>query len=116
MLMTDGIYSITFRGATDWGLGMLVLRSGRLTGADVGGVLYDGRYHEQAGSLIIEAELTVPPGATMVQGVPARPQTYKVPFTALVPQTAIREGTPILINMPPGPVNVIIKFLRALED
>jgi hypothetical protein len=87
--MMDGIYSITFRGATDWGLGMLVLRSGQLTGADVGGVLYDGRYHEQAGSLIIEAELTVPPGATLVQGIPARPQTYKVPFTALVPQTAI---------------------------
>jgi hypothetical protein len=56
--MMDGIYSITFRGATDWGLGMLVLRSGQLTGADVGGVLYDGRYHEQAGSLIIEAELS----------------------------------------------------------
>jgi hypothetical protein len=112
----DGIYSITFRGATAWGLGMLLLRYGRLTGADVGGVRYDGTYSVQDGALNIDAVLTVPPGATLVQGVPARPQAYSVPFKAKVPRAAIEQGEAVLINMPPGPVNVIVKLLRGLED
>lgn len=112
----DGIYSITFRGATDWGLGLLLLRSGRLTGVDTGTVRYDGTYSVEGGMLNIDAVLTVPPGATLVQGVPARPQTYGVPFKAKIPQTAIVQGKPVLIHMPPGPVNVIVKFLRGLED
>ena len=62
----DGIYSITFRGASDWGMGLLLLRSGRLTGADTGGVLYDGTYQDANGVVTINAELTVPPGSTLV--------------------------------------------------
>ena len=49
----DGIYSITFRGATDWGVGMLLLRSGRIVGADVSGVLYDGTYRNEHGMIAI---------------------------------------------------------------
>jgi hypothetical protein len=114
-LMMDGLYAMTFRGATDWGMGMLLLQKGRLTGADVAGVLYDGSYSVDDHYLIVTAELTVPPGATLVQGAPARPQLYKVPFNARIPQAAIAHGQPVLINMPPGPVNVIIKYLRGLE-
>jgi hypothetical protein len=29
----EGIYSIAFRGASDWGMGVLLFRAGRLTGA-----------------------------------------------------------------------------------
>jgi hypothetical protein len=112
----DGIYSITFRGATDWGMGLLLLRKGRLTGADIGGVRYDGTYTVQGANLTISADLTVPPGATLVQGVPARAQPYTVPFMAKISQQAIEHGTPVLISMPPGPVNVIVKFLRGLEE
>jgi hypothetical protein len=112
----EGIYSITFRGATGWGLGMLLLRGGRLTGADIGGIRYDGSYSVQSNELNIDAVLTVPPGATLVQGVPPRPQAYEVPFKARVPQASVEEGKAVLVNMPPGPVNVIVKFLRSLED
>ncbi|SRR5713226_4193983 len=112
----DGIYSITFRGAIDWGMGMLLLRSGRIVGADVSGVLYDGIFRNHQGMISVNVEMTVPPGATLVQGGPARPQPYKVPFAATLPERALRDGTPVLIQMPPGPVNVIFKFLRALED
>src|SRR6476661_2868288 len=38
----DGIYSVTFRGAVDWGVGMLLLLHGRIVGADVAGILFDG--------------------------------------------------------------------------
>lgn len=107
---------MTFRGATTWGMGMLLLQRGRLTGADIAGVLYDGTYRNEGGALVVDAELTVPPGASLVQGVPARPQLYRVPFKAHVPQAAIVEGQAVLIDMAPGPVNVIFKFLRAVES
>jgi hypothetical protein len=63
----DGIYSVTFRGAVDWGVGMLLLRQGRIVGADVAGVLFDGTYRDINDALAVEVEMTVPPGATLVQ-------------------------------------------------
>lgn len=111
----EGIYSITFRGAADWGIGMLLLRAGRLTGADSGGVLYDGTYQDTNGVVNVTAEMTVPPGSTLVQGIPARPVAYKVPFNAQVPRQSLLNGHPVLIQLPPGPVNVIFKFLRGLD-
>jgi hypothetical protein len=41
-VMVDGIYSLTYRGAVDWGIGMLVMQRGIIVGSDAGGVLYDG--------------------------------------------------------------------------
>lgn len=49
--MIDGIYQITFRGAADWGIGILHLKDRVITGADVGGVLYDGAYSGQGEKL-----------------------------------------------------------------
>ena len=41
--MKEGFYSITFAGAGgDFGSGVLVLDTGAVIGADVGGVRYDG--------------------------------------------------------------------------
>jgi hypothetical protein len=60
--MLDGIYSITFRGRADWGMG---IQRGVVTGADVGGVLYDGRYVENGPDLQLDLTLTVPPGGTL---------------------------------------------------
>jgi len=112
----DGIYSVTFRGAVDWGVGMLLLRRGSIVGADVSGVLFDGVYRDVDGALKVEVVMTVPPGATLVQGTLPKSQPYKVDFKATIPRDAIRLGTPVLIYMPPGPVNVIFKFLRPVED
>jgi hypothetical protein len=113
--MENGIYSITFRGAADWGMGLLVFLNGVVTGADSGGVTYDGRYTNEAGFTNAQITMTVPPGAVLVQGSRAQPTTYQVPFAARVPHESVRLGTPILLELPPGPVNVIFKKLRALS-
>jgi hypothetical protein len=112
----DGIYLITFRGAVDWGVGILLFRAGRIVGADASGVLYDGTYQNAHGKITIKAAMTVPPGATLVQGSPPRPQHYTIEFEAVLRDSALQDGAPVLIQMPPGPVNVIFKFLRAVED
>ena len=111
----EGIYSIAFRGASDWGMGLLLFRAGRLTGADVGGVLYDGTYRDAGEIIAVNAELTVPPGATLVQGIPARPVAFKIPFEVQINREALQNQQPILIQLPVGPVNVIFKFLRGLD-
>ena len=54
----DGIYLITFRGAADFGSGLLLLRKGQITGADLGGVLYDGEYKETPEGISINAKCT----------------------------------------------------------
>jgi hypothetical protein len=110
----DGIYSITFRGRTDWGMGMLLIQSGIITGADSGGVLYDGKYIDNGDSVALDVKMTVPPGATLVQGTPARSTAYTIPIQENVPKSALAAGTPVLLNLPPGPVNVIFRKLRAL--
>ncbi len=97
-------------------MGMLVLRRGTVTGADIGGCLYEGRYAEETDNLVFELNMTVPAGATLVQGTQPRPEPYIVPFKFRAPKRSIENSTPILVQLPPGPVNVIVKCLRPLAD
>jgi hypothetical protein len=113
--MLDGIYSITFRGRADWGMGMLILQRGVITGADTGGVLYDGSYLERGAYLQLKLTLTVPPGATLVQGTLAQPKQYSISSEMTLLTKALLEGKPTLVELPPGPVNVIFRRLRALD-
>lgn len=108
----DGIYIIRFRGAADWGLGMLLLQAGKITGADAGGVIYDGVYGDAGEYLQVNLAMAVPPGATLVQGTPPQPTAYTIPVCAKIPKSAIHSGQPVLLQLPPGPVNVIFQKLR----
>ncbi len=112
--MIEGIYQITFRGAADWGMGLLIIKDGTITGADVGGVLYDGTYSEKDDTVAMTMSLTVPAGATLVQGTPPRTTEQKVDFTASLSKAAVESKQPILLNLPPGPVYVILNRLRKL--
>ena len=112
--MVDGIYSIVFRGYVGSGLGMLILRRGMITGADTQGGLYDGSYIEQGTNLQLEFTMTVPPGVTLVQGTPARPEQYTISARTAFPITALDNGETVLMELPPGPVNVIFRRLRSL--
>jgi hypothetical protein len=114
--MADGIYTMTFRGAVGWGTGMLVLRKGTVTGADAGGALYDGVYEEKPNDIFLDLKMHVPAGVVLVQGTPPRPTPYEVPFKATVPKAAIENSSPVLVQLPPGPINVIVKRLRKLDE
>lgn len=112
--MIDGIYSITFRGSDDWGMGMLIFQNGTIVGVDAGGVEFDGQYHLGPTGVEVTATMTVPAGATLVQGTKAQPFPYEIPFTLMVPRSAFDNGQPVLLELPPGPVNVIFRRLRKL--
>ena len=112
--MVDGIYQITFRGAADWGVGMLILKGGTVTGADVAGVLYDGTYSEQGEKLSVNLTLTVPPGVTLVQGTAPQSKEYNFNFVLTLDKKDLETKQPVLMDLPPGPVNVIFNCLRKL--
>ncbi len=114
--MLDGIYSITFRGAADWGMGLLLLRNGTVVGADVGGVQYDGAYFEGPSSVDIDIVLTVPPGVQLAQGTPARATRYSFPIKSKLSTSALDGKQPATLDTPYGPVSVIFHRLRALDD
>jgi len=114
--VVDGIYIMSYRGAIGWGLGMLLLRRGIVTGADMLGGLYDGCYEERPDDLVFDLKMTVPAGVILVQGTRPQPKPYDVPFNAVVPKRAIETHEPVLVQLPPGPVNAIFTLLRPLED
>ena len=113
--MLDGFYAITFRGAADWGMGMIIFHHGKLTGADAGGVVYDGEYQDRGAIIHVKVAMKVPPGVSLVQGLP--PQTVPVTFEfeENVDRTAMDTSLPILLKLPPGPVNIIFKKVRELD-
>lgn len=112
--MSDGIYSITFRGLSDWGIGLLLLSGGTITGADAGGVLYDGHYQLSGSNIDLNVTLTVPPGVTLVQGTKPQPTPYTVPITASFPLSQLQSSQAQFLNTPLGPVNVIFRKLRGV--
>jgi hypothetical protein len=114
-MIVDGIYSVVFRGVQDWGLGMLLFSNGQIVGADSGGALYDGTFKVAGDNILASVTMTVPPGVVLVQGTAAQPTEYVVPMDVNVPAKSFLAGHPVLIQMPPGPVNAIFKRLRGLE-
>lgn len=112
--MFDGIYKITFRGAADWGMGVLILKDGIVTGADVAGALYDGTYLEHSDSISVKINLTVPPGVTLVMGTPPQSKEYSFQFDISLSKKSIETSQTILVQLPQGPVNVIFQLLRNL--
>ena len=114
MKFTDGIYSAVFRGISDWGMGILIFKKGVITGSDISGSLFDGKYQVNGPIIEFEVTMTVPPGVTLVQGTPPRRTQYTVPFHGSTPIESILKSIPILLDMPIGPVNVIFRLLRPL--
>jgi hypothetical protein len=96
-------------------MGILLLQKGVVTGADVGGVQYDGTYRDAGSDVEFNATMTVPPGVMLAQGAPARPTAYTVPINITIPKSAIDTLQPVLLQLPPGPVNVIFRRLRSLS-
>ena len=109
-----GLHTLHLRGVVGWDMGLLELRDGIAAGADMSGALYDGTYEETDDDLTLRMRITVPPGVTLVRGTAPRPVQYSVDFNAKIPKHSIEERRPILVDLPPGPVNIIVSRLRTL--
>ena len=115
--MKEGFYSITYAGAGgDLGFGILVFDTLAVIGADVAGGRYDGTYFYNAKTETIDAKLklTVPAGVPLVTGVQAQDEEWSFEFELSFPRET--PETPFRVDIPSGPVNVIIRYLRGFPD
>ncbi len=115
--MREGFYSIIYAGTGgDMGFGMIALDNGRFIGADVVGGLYDGEYAFNPRTDLIEGTITmtVPAGVVLVTGTAPQPEEWKFDFPVAFPRET--PETPVRVDLPTGPVNVIIKFVRSFPD
>ena len=109
--MSDGMFEIAYQGRSGAGSGVLVLMSGRVFGSD-GGVLYDGTYQPSAAGrdfLDVQLRCTVPPGVSLVTGVPEQKMTYAFDIAA---KFHSRSETQLKVDTPYGPVVATVRFLR----
>ncbi|HCR85160.1 MAG TPA: hypothetical protein DIV86_00625 [Alphaproteobacteria bacterium] len=107
----NGIYAIYYTGAIGSGQGVVIIKDGVISGADVVGGIYDGQYKEinnQAEGLV---SLTLPAGAMLVTGASSGSQPTKFDIPINLP-TNLGNGQPLLIKTPTGPINIIFKRLR----
>lgn len=115
--MKEGFYSIVFTGIDGSGAGMLVLDTGRVIGADVGGGTYDGTYefNEDTRMLDVDVTITIPEGHWSVTGK----QAVGAPLSMTVKASLRRDlgaEQPMRLETSDGPVNVVFKMIRDFPE
>lgn len=110
----EGFYAVYYTGVAGFGHAVLVIKDGIVTGADVTGGVYDGKFTVSgSGGISIEVTLTVPAGTTLVTGQ-TFPSPYSQTIKADLPEN-FANGQPVPVQTPLGPVNAIFKKLRNLQ-
>lgn len=112
-LFIDGMYRVTMTAAQGFGTAVLVFDSGRVTGADEGGVLYDGyfEFHPTTSTTVAKIRVTVPPGTYLITGV-TPPKGTAFDITVQIPAGAMPVA--VQVQTPFGPVNAKIDFVRGM--
>ena len=113
--MLGGFYAIFFTGSTGYGMGMLALKNGIVTGADAAGGLYDGTYAEFSQGAKAKIRMTFPPGASLVTGALAGTQALSFEIEVDLPPE-LNSELPVPIKTPTGTVNVIFRKLRDFPE
>jgi hypothetical protein len=109
----EGFYALYYTGRAGNGFAVIAIKDGIVTGADVTGGVYDGKYSINETKKIFEGKikLTLPPGAFMVTGAPPsqEPSTQELPISLPLD---LDQGRHVQIQTSTGPVNIALKKLR----
>jgi hypothetical protein len=111
--MMNGFYAIYYTGATGSGVGVLAIKDGIISGADMAGGVYNGTYvvNEASGQGDANLQMTFPPGASLVTGALAGTQPLTLQMNATLPVN-LGNGQPVPLQTPTGAVNVIFRKIR----
>ena len=112
----NAIYAMYYTGGSGSGHALLVMRNGVISGADVVGGILDGTYYVGDNNRVsFKVNLVAPAGMTLVTGQTAGSEPITQEISATLPEN-MGSGAPVQIQTPLGPVNVIFKKLRDLDD
>ncbi|WP_332700446.1 hypothetical protein [Devosia sp.] len=109
----DGFYSAYFTGVAGNSLGLFAFKEGRITGADVGGMQYDGNYVVDEQRSVISGKIVyiILPGHQLVTGIAAGAEPIRVEFPLELP-VGFSDGRVLQIPTPSGVVNARFQKLR----
>jgi hypothetical protein len=112
----EGFYVAYLSAKAGQGLAVLIFRKGRIVGADIAGVLFDGEYTESAdGALSISLLAKTPPNVALIQGGTSGPQGLETALNFEMPRD-FGSLNFIRIDGPRGPVNTKLVRLRGLNE
>lgn len=114
--MRDGMYGVQFTSVSGAGIGVVILDSGRVFGADPFGGKYDGEYiyDEKTGMADLRLKLTFAPNAPAVFGI-SHPYEWAIDVTAKL-DPRVDSGTTRIVT-PIGPfIDARYQFMRALPE
>jgi hypothetical protein len=109
----DGIYIAYVSGQEGYSAILFVLRNHRITGADVGGLKYQGEFQTHEDKLVGKLVVELSPGEQLITGFQAgaKAMSYSVPF-----EIEFKEiGTGFIrISSPLGDVTASIQKIQEL--
>jgi hypothetical protein len=111
--MMDGFYVAYMTGNAGTSVLLFVVMQGRLIGADVGGLKYDGTIQQKpdGSGFTCSIVYVVPAGGILITGAPPQSEAVRVPLTFDLPN-GFTDGRVITIQTPLGPVNAKFEKIR----
>jgi hypothetical protein len=105
----DGTYGFAYRAVNGMGIGVFTVTSGKFTGCDYAGGRYTGTATENPdGTIEIDIDFDVMPGAMLVQGTAAQDVPHLRGIHHTMPP-AFGDGRLEEVPSPPGTVTVMVK-------
>jgi hypothetical protein len=112
----DGFYVAYLTGKAGSGFAMLILRNGKIIGADPLGVTYDGIYTSKTDDgYSVELESAWPPNIALILGGHTGPDGEAVQLNFDLGQN-FTDKDYITIQTPRGPVNAKFVKIRNIDD
>ncbi len=113
--MREGFYKVEYEGMLGYGVGVLVLDTNMVIGADSAGGTYDGRYEWNVQKEQFETNITVyvPEGVQTVQGQIAPSGGMKFEVRCNFPREP--ENIVVMADTDYGPVAVRLQQLRTFS-
>ncbi len=101
-----------FTGMAGLGHAVILMKSGKIMGADATGVLLDGTYNDtDGGKFNVDMKLTIPVGTRLVTGFVVDKEPVTQSFQTVLPAN-FGNGNQIGVQTPTGPINAVFKRLR----
>jgi hypothetical protein len=92
---------------------LFVIRGTTFTGADIGGLKYDGTIEKTSSGIKCSIVYIIPAGASLITGTDPPSSDQRIPVEFLLPED-FWNGQTVGIATPLGPVNARFQKLRDL--
>jgi hypothetical protein len=112
----DGFFATYVTGRAGVSMLLLAMRGGRIVGADVGGIKYDGEIAPKTDGTGFVGRLTftVPPGRSLITGLEPAATSRDIAIDFELPSN-FADGPIIGIQTPTGPLNARFVKLRDID-